>query len=80
MLTVPQRMDGELFTDSEQDWSSSSESDWMSETGKRKGKQGVKRKMDQQNGKTKKIARTKNSRLPGKHKMIPRINIFNFVS
>ncbi|KTF91237.1 hypothetical protein cypCar_00022068 [Cyprinus carpio] len=65
MLTVPQRMDGELFTDSEQDWSSSSESDWMSETGKRKGKQGVKRKMDQQNGKTKKIARTKNSRLPG---------------
>lgn len=76
MLTVPQRMDGELFTDSEQDWSSSSESDWMSETGKRKGKQGVKRKMDQQNGKTKKIARTKNSRLPGKHKMTS--NIFNF--
>lgn len=77
MLTVPQRMDGELLTDSEQEnWSSSSESDQMSETGKRKGKQGVKRKMNQQNGNKKKIARIIASRLPGKHKTIS--NIFNF--
>ncbi|XP_026063487.1 uncharacterized protein LOC113046750 isoform X2 [Carassius auratus] len=58
-------MHGELFTDSEQDWSSSTESDWMSETGKGKGKQGVKRKLNQQNGYKKKMERTKNSSLPG---------------
>lgn len=64
-------MDGELLTDSEQDWASASESDWMNETGKRKGKQGVKRKMNQQISDGKKITRSKNSRHPGKHKMIP---------
>lgn len=71
-------MDGELFTISEQDCASASESGWRNETGKRKGKQGEKRKMNQQNSSKKKIARSKNSRLPGKHKPIPRINIFNF--
>ncbi|XP_052409050.1 uncharacterized protein LOC127953789 isoform X3 [Carassius gibelio] len=65
MLTLLQRMHGELFTDSEQDWSSSTESDWMSEIGKGKGKQGVKRKLNQQNGYKKKMERTKNSSLPG---------------
>ncbi|XP_050957965.1 LOW QUALITY PROTEIN: uncharacterized protein LOC127159069 [Labeo rohita] len=60
-----ERMDGELFTDSAKDWSSSSESDWMSETGKRKEKQGVKRKKNQQNGNKKKTARTQNSSLQG---------------
>ncbi|XP_052409049.1 uncharacterized protein LOC127953789 isoform X2 [Carassius gibelio] len=64
MLTLLQRMHGELFTDSEQDWSSSTESDWMSEIGKGKGKQGVKRKLNQQNGYKKKMERTKNSSLP----------------
>ncbi|KAK2916024.1 hypothetical protein Q8A67_000398 [Cirrhinus molitorella] len=59
------RMDGKLFTDSEQDWSSSSESDWMNEKGKRIRKQGVKRKKNQQNGNKKKIARSKNSNCPG---------------
>lgn len=79
MLIVPQEMDGELFTDSEQDCASASESDWMNEMGNRKGKQGGKRKMNQQNCSKKKIARIKNSRLPGKHKTIPRI-IFNIDS
>ncbi|XP_050954182.1 uncharacterized protein LOC127155763 [Labeo rohita] len=57
-------MDGELLTDSEQHWASASESDWMNETGKRKGKQGVKRKMNQQISDGKKITRSKNSRHP----------------
>ncbi|XP_016419248.1 nuclear autoantigen Sp-100-like [Sinocyclocheilus rhinocerous] len=62
-------MDGELFTDSEQNWASTSESDWMSEKGKGKGKQGGKRKMNQQNRSKKKIARSKNSSLPDLKKM-----------
>ncbi len=65
---------------SEQDWASASESDWINETGKGKGKQGGKRKMNQRNCNKKKIARSKNSRLPGKHKTIPRLNICNYYS
>ncbi|XP_058625112.1 uncharacterized protein LOC131536295 isoform X3 [Onychostoma macrolepis] len=60
-----EEMDGELITDSEQDWASASESDWMNEMGNGKGKQGGKRKMNQQNCSKKKIARSKKSRLPG---------------
>ncbi|KAF4115643.1 uncharacterized protein LOC131536295 isoform X1 [Onychostoma macrolepis] len=64
-----EEMDGELITDSEQDWASASESDWMNEMGNGKGKQGGKRKMNQQNCSKKKIARSKKSRLPDLKKM-----------
>ncbi|XP_043090641.1 uncharacterized protein LOC122341358 [Puntigrus tetrazona] len=57
------RMDDESFPDSKKDGRSSSESDWIEETEKIKGTQGVKRKKNQQNGNKKKIARCRNSRL-----------------
>lgn len=67
MLIVPQEMDGELFMNSEQDWANASGSDWINDMGDSKGKQGGKRKMNQQNCNKKKMARSKNSRRPGNY-------------
>lgn len=69
----------DLFGDSELDLGRNSESRWLSEMEKSKGKQREKRKMNKKNGNKKKKSRSKNSSLPGKHKpMIYRIPILNF--
>jgi len=61
------------------DRGSPSESHWLSEMEKSKGRQGEKRKMNKKNGNKKKRVRNNTSRLPGKQKsMISRIHIVNF--
>ncbi|XP_051742413.1 uncharacterized protein si:dkey-68o6.5 [Ctenopharyngodon idella] len=54
----------DLFRDSELDLGGNSESHWLSEMEKSKGKQREKRKMNQKNGNKKKKFRSKNSSLP----------------